>query len=170
MCTDRAYIMHIIRGVLMPDANNNRVHLMYLPLLADLQNVRSYSWGSAVLAMLYRELCRTTKPNTVDIGRCLILLQSWAFYQMSFLASVRHQAYVFPLVNSYREVVHYPDISLMIEQHAEERFGCFQYILVLPMQLRKIHGINKIGKHGNNWGVVHQKYIAVWDNRMALRP
>ncbi|MFQ6621819.1 hypothetical protein Gotur_001630 [Gossypium turneri] len=43
MCVARAYIMHIIRGVLMPDANNNRVHLMYLPLLADLQNVRSYS-------------------------------------------------------------------------------------------------------------------------------
>ncbi|KAK5836787.1 hypothetical protein PVK06_012588 [Gossypium arboreum] len=55
------------------------------------------TWGSAVLAMLYRELCRTTKPNAVDIGGCLILLQSWAFYQMQFLASVRHQAYVFPL-------------------------------------------------------------------------
>ncbi|MFQ6631697.1 hypothetical protein Gotur_008787 [Gossypium turneri] len=38
-----AYIMHIIGGVLMPDVNKNRVHLMYLPLLANLQNVRSYS-------------------------------------------------------------------------------------------------------------------------------
>ncbi|KAH1082033.1 hypothetical protein J1N35_021794 [Gossypium stocksii] len=36
MCIARAYIMHIIGGVLIPDANNNRVHLMYLPLLADL--------------------------------------------------------------------------------------------------------------------------------------
>ncbi|MFQ6659729.1 hypothetical protein Gotur_028513 [Gossypium turneri] len=56
MCATRAYIMHIIGGVLMPDANNNR--------------------GSAILAMLYHELCRTTKPDVVDIGRCLILLQS----------------------------------------------------------------------------------------------
>ncbi|XP_016676596.2 protein MAIN-LIKE 2-like [Gossypium hirsutum] len=91
MCTARAYIMHIIGGVLMPDANNNRVHLMYLPLLADLQNVRSYSLGSAVQAMLYRELCWMTKPNAVDIGECLVLLQSWALYRMPFLASVRHQ-------------------------------------------------------------------------------
>ncbi|KAG8489481.1 hypothetical protein CXB51_017455 [Gossypium anomalum] len=74
MCAARAYIMHIIGDVLMPDANNNRVHLMYLPLLTNLQNVRSYSWGSVVLAMLYRELCRTTKPTAIDIGGCLILL------------------------------------------------------------------------------------------------
>ncbi|MFQ6649434.1 hypothetical protein Gotur_022005, partial [Gossypium turneri] len=69
MCAARAYIMHILGGVLMPDANNNKVHMMYLPLLADLSNVRSYSWGSAVLAVLYRKLCRTTKPSAVDMGR-----------------------------------------------------------------------------------------------------
>ncbi|MFQ6622373.1 hypothetical protein Gotur_001750 [Gossypium turneri] len=74
MCVARAYIMHIIEGVLMPSANNNKVHLMYLPLLTDLHNVCSYSWGFTVLAMLYSELCRTTKPSTVDIDRCFILL------------------------------------------------------------------------------------------------
>ncbi|MFQ6649338.1 hypothetical protein Gotur_022385 [Gossypium turneri] len=36
MCVARTYIIHIIGGVLMPDANNNKVHLMYLPLLTDL--------------------------------------------------------------------------------------------------------------------------------------
>ncbi|XP_052481248.1 protein MAIN-LIKE 1-like [Gossypium raimondii] len=76
MCAARAYIMHIIGGVLMPDANNNKVHMMYLSLLADLTNVSSYSWGSAVLAVLYREFCRTTKPSVVDMGRCLTLQQS----------------------------------------------------------------------------------------------
>ncbi|XP_016722736.1 protein MAIN-LIKE 2-like [Gossypium hirsutum] len=76
MCAARAYIMQIIGGVLMPNANNNKVHLQYLPLLADLRNVRSYSWGSAVLAMLYHELYRTTKPDAIDIGGCLVLLQS----------------------------------------------------------------------------------------------
>ncbi|MFQ6654637.1 hypothetical protein Gotur_025539, partial [Gossypium turneri] len=68
MCVARAYIMHIIGGVLMPNANNNKVHMMDLPLLADLTNVRSYSWGSAILAVLYRELCRTTKPSILDMG------------------------------------------------------------------------------------------------------
>ncbi|XP_016730475.1 protein MAINTENANCE OF MERISTEMS-like [Gossypium hirsutum] len=77
------------------------------------ENVRLYSWGSAVLAMLYRELCQTTKPDDIDIGGCLILLQSWAFYRMPFLASVTHQAYVFPLMEyqfGYREVIYYSDI------------------------------------------------------------
>ncbi|MFQ6663857.1 hypothetical protein Gotur_031195, partial [Gossypium turneri] len=69
MFVARAYIMHILRGVLMLYANNNKVHMMYLPLLADLSNVRSYSWSSAVLAVLYRELFRTTNPSVVDMGR-----------------------------------------------------------------------------------------------------
>ncbi|XP_012461663.1 protein MAINTENANCE OF MERISTEMS-like [Gossypium raimondii] len=76
MCAARGYIMHMIGVVLMLDANGDSVHLMYLPLLADLSTARSYSWGSTVLAMLYRELCRETKPKVHDIGGCLILLQS----------------------------------------------------------------------------------------------
>ncbi|MFQ6652770.1 hypothetical protein Gotur_024479 [Gossypium turneri] len=91
--------MHILGGVLMPDANNNKVHLMYLPLLADLSSVRSYSWGSAVLTVLYWELCRTTNPDVVDMCGCLTLLQSWALYRIPFFASVSHQPYVYPLVN-----------------------------------------------------------------------
>ncbi|KAG8496472.1 hypothetical protein CXB51_007565 [Gossypium anomalum] len=42
----RAYIMHLIGGVLMPDANASS----------------------------------TTDPSAMDIGGCLILLQSWALY------------------------------------------------------------------------------------------
>ncbi|MFQ6652492.1 hypothetical protein Gotur_024329 [Gossypium turneri] len=97
MCVARAYIMHMVGAVLMPDANGDNVHLMYLPLLADLSTARSYSWGSAVLAMLYQELCRATNPDVSDMGRCLILLQSWALYRLPFLASVSHQPYVYPL-------------------------------------------------------------------------
>ncbi|KAH1038617.1 hypothetical protein J1N35_040360 [Gossypium stocksii] len=133
MCAARAYIMHLIGGVLMPDSNNNKVHIMYLPLLADLSNARSYSWGSAVLAYLYRELCRLTKPTAVDMGRCLTLLQSWALYRMPFLASVSHQPYVYPLVNRWSI---YPGIErsytvpiyrMMIEQHAGEGFIWMPY-------------------------------------------
>ncbi|XP_016700133.1 protein MAIN-LIKE 1-like [Gossypium hirsutum] len=74
MCVARAYIMHMIGAVLMPDAKGDSVHLSYLPLLADLSTARSYSWGSAVLATLYRELCRVTEPHVKDIDGCLILL------------------------------------------------------------------------------------------------
>ncbi|XP_016702058.2 protein MAINTENANCE OF MERISTEMS-like [Gossypium hirsutum] len=115
MCAARAYIMHIIGGEIMPDASNDKVHLMYLPLLADLSTVSSYSWGSAVLAVLYRELCRATDSKVRDIGGCLSLLQSWALYRMPFLASWSGrlgigQSYNVPL---YR---------LMIEQYARDGF------------------------------------------------
>ncbi|KAH1056506.1 hypothetical protein J1N35_034571 [Gossypium stocksii] len=113
MCAAQAYIMHIIGGVLMSNTNNNRVHLTHLPLLTDLQNVRSYSWGFAILAMLYHELYRTTKPNAIDIGGCLVLLQSWALYRMSFMASMEYQS---GYGGSYTILIYH----LMTEQHARE--------------------------------------------------
>ncbi|KAG8500371.1 hypothetical protein CXB51_003659 [Gossypium anomalum] len=129
----RAYIMHLIGGVLMPDTHDSEVHLLYLPLLSNLHNTHSYSWGSAVLAILYRELCRTTDPSAVNIGGCLILLQSWALYRMPFLASISHQSYIFPLVNrwstnpgigrSYTVLIY----RLMIENHSGEGFIWMPY-------------------------------------------
>ncbi|KAG8501477.1 hypothetical protein CXB51_003981 [Gossypium anomalum] len=85
----------------------------------DLRSVRSYSWGSAVLAMLYRELCQTTKPDAVDMGGCLILLQSWALYRMPFLASS-----IYPGIGRSYTV---PIYRLMIEQHAGEGFIWMPY-------------------------------------------
>ncbi|XP_016730897.1 serine/threonine-protein phosphatase 7 long form homolog [Gossypium hirsutum] len=125
MCAARAYIMHIVGGLLMPDANDDNVHLMYLPLLVDLSTASSYSWGSAVLAMLYRELCRATNSDVVDMGGCLILLQSWALYWLPFLASVSHQPWsVCPGIGKSYTV---PIYRRMIEQHAREEFIWMPY-------------------------------------------
>ncbi|KAF1866345.1 hypothetical protein Lal_00024354 [Lupinus albus] len=78
----RARILYIIRGELLPDKSNNRVHLMYLPLLRDLSRIHKYT----CLANLYREMCRATKPNAKAMSGCLMLLQSWAWYRLLFLA------------------------------------------------------------------------------------
>ncbi|KAF1867113.1 hypothetical protein Lal_00049541 [Lupinus albus] len=53
----RAYI---IGGELLPDKSNSRVHLM--------------------------KLCQATKPNAKAMGECLMILQSWAWYRLPFLA------------------------------------------------------------------------------------
>ncbi|XP_012477724.2 protein MAINTENANCE OF MERISTEMS-like [Gossypium raimondii] len=133
MCVARAYIMHMVGAVLMPDTNGDSVHLMYLSLLADLFTARSYSWGSAVLAMLYRELCRATKPDVRDIGECLILLQSWALYRLPFLASISHQPYLYPLPLRWivrpgiEKSYDVPIYRLMIEQYAREGFIWMPY-------------------------------------------
>ena len=71
----------------MPDKMGNWVHLMYLTMLVDLERVRRYSWGSACLATLYREMCRATDPDAKTMGGCVSLLQSWAWYRMPFIVA-----------------------------------------------------------------------------------
>ena len=56
-CYARAFILQLIGGFLFADKSNNRVHLMFLPLLEDLGVTDTYSWGSACLAWLYQEMC-----------------------------------------------------------------------------------------------------------------
>ncbi|KAH1106271.1 hypothetical protein J1N35_010039 [Gossypium stocksii] len=90
----RAFILQLIDGILLPDVNQNKVSRIYLPLLEDLEHAGRFSYGSAVLACLYRELCQATKPSTKTMGSCYLLLQSWALYRIPFLASVSHQPYV----------------------------------------------------------------------------
>lgn len=71
----RAYIFSVIGGTVMPDRSGNKVKMIFLPLLRDIDRIRDYSWGSASLAFLYRELCGATLPNVQQIGGYLTVLQ-----------------------------------------------------------------------------------------------
>lgn len=76
----RAYLLYFFGKFLFPNTSGDRVHTMYLPVLEDIETIRSYSWGSACLASLYRELCdvTTSKKKHPTISVCAILLQTWA--------------------------------------------------------------------------------------------
>ncbi|KAL4278457.1 hypothetical protein GQ457_03G027610 [Hibiscus cannabinus] len=88
----RAYILQLIGGVLMPDTSGNLVHTQYLLMMEDLNNIAEYSWGSAILACLYHELCRASIMNgqkrPSDMGGCQILMQSWAWYRLPYLTPI----------------------------------------------------------------------------------
>ncbi|MED6122476.1 hypothetical protein PIB30_040206 [Stylosanthes scabra] len=60
-----------------------RAGLLPLARLCDawfkLDDLGQYSWGSATLAWLYRNLCRASNRNVVAIVGPLQLLQSWIF-------------------------------------------------------------------------------------------
>ncbi|MFQ6621743.1 hypothetical protein Gotur_001843 [Gossypium turneri] len=60
--------MKIIRGYLMPDLSRNLIHLRWLLKLIDFRAAGEFSWGSAVLTTLYREMCGATRSNKVKIG------------------------------------------------------------------------------------------------------
>ncbi|KAH1098023.1 hypothetical protein J1N35_014944 [Gossypium stocksii] len=63
----RAYILEMIEGYLMLDLSRNLVHLRWLLKLIDFRAADEFSWGSAVLATLYREMYRVTVPNKAKI-------------------------------------------------------------------------------------------------------
>ncbi|KAE8711218.1 hypothetical protein F3Y22_tig00110300pilonHSYRG00045 [Hibiscus syriacus] len=94
----RAYILRIIGVILMPDKYRNQVHCMWLRHLIDFDEAERYSWGAAVLAFLFREMCRATNYKKTAIGGCLLLLQSWAWFRMPFLCPIVNEPYVFPLL------------------------------------------------------------------------
>ncbi|MBA0767009.1 hypothetical protein Gotri_015990, partial [Gossypium trilobum] len=63
----RAYILQIIGGMLMPNKSRNLVHLRRLLKLVNFRGASKLSWRSAVLATLYREMCRATQPEKIKI-------------------------------------------------------------------------------------------------------
>ena len=69
-----AFILALLDSTLFIDKKDTDVHMCYLPLLRDLTQTSMYSWGSAVLAHLYRELCRASFDGAIDITKCVILL------------------------------------------------------------------------------------------------
>nr|CAN82232.1 hypothetical protein VITISV_005122 [Vitis vinifera] len=64
----RAFILGLIGSALFTDKKGTHIHMCYLPLLRDLTQTSMYSWGSAVLAHLYRELCRASLDGAIDIA------------------------------------------------------------------------------------------------------
>lgn len=71
----RAYILALVGSVLFPYKSGTNIRLFVLPLLHNLEGTSTISWGSAVLAYLYRELCRAARPTSDQIVGPLILLQ-----------------------------------------------------------------------------------------------
>ena len=71
----RDFILALLGLALFTDKKGTYVHMCYLPLLRDLTQTSMYSWGSAVLVHLYRELCQASLDGAVDITRCVTLLQ-----------------------------------------------------------------------------------------------
>ncbi|KAK1400780.1 serine/threonine-protein phosphatase 7 long form-like [Heracleum sosnowskyi] len=84
----QSYLLQLIGGVLFTDHSGDQVHCMYIPLIKDFQSCAKLSWGSAVLAFLYRELCKPCRKDIEENVGCIILLQLWAWSRLPTLTPI----------------------------------------------------------------------------------
>ncbi|XP_071728485.1 serine/threonine-protein phosphatase 7 long form homolog [Rutidosis leptorrhynchoides] len=77
----RVYMLAMMGGLLCSDSSSHDVPLSYIYHLLDLSPAAPrLSWGSAVLAHVYRNLCRTAQvPNAKGINGAMLLVQHWAY-------------------------------------------------------------------------------------------
>ncbi|RYR10978.1 hypothetical protein Ahy_B05g079469 [Arachis hypogaea] len=97
----RVYIMMLLSTKLFMDKSANRVHLCWLPFVARLDDMGSYSWGAAVLAWLYRCMCRVANINVTNLAGPLQLLQSWIFWRFPTLRPPDFDTFSFPLASRW---------------------------------------------------------------------
>ncbi|KAL8542664.1 hypothetical protein ACS0TY_003519 [Phlomoides rotata] len=84
----RGCALLLLGSLMMPDTSRCAVSLMYLHFLEDVTTAHRYSWGSAVLARLYREICTASQSGAKTIGGAMSLLQIWAWSRITTLQPI----------------------------------------------------------------------------------
>ncbi|KAD7477118.1 hypothetical protein E3N88_00254 [Mikania micrantha] len=135
--------------------------------LLDLTACGQLSWGSAVLAMLYRNL----SSNSSNIGGPLYILQLWAWSRMTTLApTILHR---FDNQRPYGAIASaFLYIWDVVEFHTPQRvmrqFGMVQRIPnPIPLSFNehmKLHSIIRSSMPEKNWRNIHSQFLSVWNN------
>ncbi|RYQ96835.1 hypothetical protein Ahy_B08g092726 [Arachis hypogaea] len=97
----RAYIMMLLGTQLFADKSGNRIHIRWLPYVARLEEMGTYSWGSAALAWLYRCMCRVANRHVVKLAGPLQLLQSWIFWRFPRFRLGGYGTFSWPLASRW---------------------------------------------------------------------
>ncbi|KAF1892329.1 hypothetical protein Lal_00010794 [Lupinus albus] len=171
-----------------------KVPIVEEDMRGDLSRVNRYSWGSACLANLYMEMCRATKPNGKAMGGCLILLQSWAWYRLPFLAPRLDGPPTYPLakrwgqtnlifqgvprgdLTGYRSRLDHMEANDFkwlpyetyinnLEHRVKLQFRLVQDLPQPPMNLDALHKVDKRGNQDANWASKHAQWIEYWSHR-----
>ncbi|XP_021309200.1 protein MAIN-LIKE 1 [Sorghum bicolor] len=81
----RAYVLHMFGTVLFPDGTGDTASWMYIPFLQNWDDAGNRSWGSAILAFLYRQLCEACQRaggTHSTMSGCMPLLQIWMWERL----------------------------------------------------------------------------------------
>jgi Plant mobile domain len=77
-------MLSLVGSVLFTYHSGDCVSVIYLPFFQDFDEGGKYSWGSAVLAYLYQELCLAARLERKQIGGALLLLQMLSWERFPF--------------------------------------------------------------------------------------
>ena len=66
----------------------------FLTQLVDVEAIRSYAWGTAALAYLYRQLGLATRHEVKQISDYLTLLEAWVYEHFECLAPTPNILYL----------------------------------------------------------------------------
>ncbi|KAM2487488.1 serine/threonine-protein phosphatase 7 long form homolog isoform X1 [Malus sylvestris] len=83
----RGYLLYLLGCTLFADKTGNRISLIYLHFLRDLNSVGGYAWGAAALAYLYRQLGLASRLGCRQISGYLTLLEAWIYEHFHKIAT-----------------------------------------------------------------------------------
>ncbi|RYQ99457.1 hypothetical protein Ahy_B07g087388 isoform D [Arachis hypogaea] len=129
----RAYIMMMLSTQLFGDKSANRVHIRWLPFVANLDDMGRYSWGSAALAWLYRCMCRVANRNVTNLTGPLQLLQSWIFWRFPSLRPEGFEAFSFPLASRY--VLYFITVNKFLWRFYGEPYSALDVLAVVHPEI-----------------------------------
>ncbi|RLN03895.1 hypothetical protein C2845_PM13G22500 [Panicum miliaceum] len=75
-----AWLWQLVAGFLLPYSSGNTISWMWLKIIGqDWENIATFSWGSAALGWLYRQMCDACRRSgeNANLGGCAYLLQLW---------------------------------------------------------------------------------------------
>ncbi|CAN1142246.1 Serine/threonine-protein phosphatase 7 long form homolog [Linum perenne] len=142
----------LIGGFLFPNKSTQYVHLMWLPLLRDFTSAGGLSWGSACLAWLYREMCRTSHIVAEQISGPLFILQIWAWEHFPFIA--RTPSYTIPW--DIEEFQHMPYGARYVLLPQFNAYTC------TPLFVALLTNISRIGVDGSKGEMRVNKLSITW--------
>ncbi|KAK4398103.1 protein MAIN-LIKE 1 [Sesamum angolense] len=143
----------------------------------DIVEARNYSWGSAVLTFLYRELCNASTKGKSAIGGALQLLQIWAWSRIIPLcpglgAPRVHMGQHSTDNNRLLQAAPYGAMWNLEMHHPERVLRQFGMMQNIPDQLdtrdMSLHKITRSNRTGTNWILQHIHYITRWQRRYDM--
>ncbi|XP_075481188.1 serine/threonine-protein phosphatase 7 long form homolog [Primulina tabacum] len=151
----RCVALIIIGGIMFPDYQGGSARLIFLKLLRDFDNVKSYSWGSAILAFLYRELCNASLIEKTTMAGPLYILQIWAW---SRIKCVNHDRDGLTLVVPSVD----PDAIIPVSPYGARWKVGFNYTHSPTHSVRIIRdSLDPMNNNEFNWIVYHKNDIDV---------